>query len=253
MHRCTVGAVLTFWSFDTAPTVIGAMSEMATPHRTAGHPNCEHFVHWQQINTSHRRWRHSFPDWTMVKRGIWKHVWNQLWYYWINIYFNFSDFISMDANKQFAVKEYKQYAANMEIVVKNVFVKTHHFIDLIKCYYELLYRVYIIIIIEIFEINADLILQMSFKVFNDWIKPNDFILILLVFKIYPRMTDMNASSLIFIQRAIVMRKTMNEMRKIHVNRQINDVFNIQNGSNNILIHELPLNSFILIHRKNKTD
>ena len=34
----TDGAVLTFWSFDTAPTVIGAVSEMATPHRTAGHP-----------------------------------------------------------------------------------------------------------------------------------------------------------------------------------------------------------------------
>ena len=35
----TDGALLTFWSFDTAPTVISAMSEMATPHRTAGHPS----------------------------------------------------------------------------------------------------------------------------------------------------------------------------------------------------------------------
>ena len=34
----TDGAVLTFRSFDTAPTVIGAVSEMTTPHRTAGHP-----------------------------------------------------------------------------------------------------------------------------------------------------------------------------------------------------------------------
>ena len=35
----TDGAVLTFWSFDIAPTVIGAVSDMATPHRTAGQPN----------------------------------------------------------------------------------------------------------------------------------------------------------------------------------------------------------------------
>ena len=55
----------------------------------------------------------------------------------------------------------------MEIIVKNIFVKIHHSIDLIECYHESLCRVYIIITIEIFEINADLVLQMSFKTFND--------------------------------------------------------------------------------------
>ena len=67
------------------------------------------------------------------------------------------------------------------------------------------------------------------------------------------MTDMNASSFTFIQRTIVMRKTMNEMRKIHANRQINDVFNIRNDLNNILIHELFFNSLVLVYREDKTD
>ena len=66
------------------------------------------------------------------------------------------------------------------------------------------------------------------------------------------MIDMNAFSFKLTQRTIVIRKTMDEMRKIHVNRQINDVFNIRNCSNSILIHRLPLNSLVLVHRKGKT-
>ena len=67
---------------------------------------------------------------------------------------------------------------------------------------------------------------MSFKIFNDSVKSNDFVFILFVFNVYLRMIDMNALSFTFTQRTIAMRKTMNEMRKIHATRQINDVFNI---------------------------
>ena len=114
----------------------------------------------------------------------------------------------------------------MGIIVKNVFVKVHYSINLMKRYHGPLRRVYIIITTEIFEINADLVLQMSFKVFNDSIKSNGFVSTLFVFDVYSRMIDMNASLFIFIQRTTAMRKTMNEVRKIHANHQINDVFNI---------------------------
>ena len=99
----------------------------------------------------------------------------------------------------------------MEIIVKNVFIEVHHSIDLIECYHGSLCRVYIIIIIEIFKINANLVLQMSFKVFNDLIRSNGFVSTLLVFDAYSRMTDMNASSLTLTQRAIAMRKAMDEV------------------------------------------
>ena len=140
----------------------------------------------------------------------------------------------------------------MKIIVKNVFVKAHHSIDLIERYHELLRRIYIIIIIEIFRINANLILQMSFKALNDSIRSNGFVFILFVFEAYLRIIDMNASSFTFTQRTIVMRKTMDEMRKIHANHQINDVFNIRNDPNSTLIHELPLNSLVLVYREGKT-
>ena len=87
-----------------------------------------------------------------------KHVWNQLWYCWIDTYLGPLDFISTDAGKQFAAKEFKQYAANMGIIVKKVSVEAHHSIDLIECYYGPLRRVYAIITIEIPGINADLAL-----------------------------------------------------------------------------------------------
>ena len=93
---------------------------------------------------------------------------------------------------------------------------------------------------------------MSFKALNDSVRPNGLVPILLVFGAYPRMTDMNAPSFTLTQRATAMRKTMDEMRKIHANRQINDVFNIWNGSNSTLIHGLPLNSLVLVYRESKT-
>ena len=188
-----------------------------------------------------------------LKEVFAKHVWNQLRYCWIDTYFGLFDFIFMNAGKQFAAKEFKQYAANMRIIVKNVSVKAHHSIGLIERYHGPLRRIYTIIIIEIFGINADLVLQMSFKTFNDSVEPNGLVFTLLVFKAYSRMTDMNASSFTLTQRAIAMRKTMDEMRKIHANRQINDVLNIRNGPNSTLIHGLPFNSLVLVYRESKTD
>ena len=114
----------------------------------------------------------------------------------------------------------------MGIIVKNVPVEVHHSIGLIECYHGPLRRVYTIITTEISEINADLVLQMSFKALNDSVEPNGLVFTLLFFGAYPRMTDMNASSLTLIQRTTAMRKAMDEVWKIHANRQINDVFNI---------------------------
>jgi hypothetical protein len=46
-----------------------------------------------------------------------------------------------------------------------------------------------------------------------------------------------------------MRKTMNEVRKSIVIRQLNDALNIWNDSSSILIHNLSLNSDVLVYRK----
>lgn len=72
----------------------------------------------------------------------------------------------------------------MEIIVKNVRVKTHHSIRLIKYYYGPFPQVYTIITAEILEIKPKLALQMLLKAFKNLIESNNFLLISLVFGVY---------------------------------------------------------------------
>jgi hypothetical protein len=182
-----------------------------------------------------------------------RHVWDQLRFCWINTYLRSSNVITSDVDKQFTFREFKHYADNMSITVKIVFIETHHSIDMMKRYHESLRRVYSIITIEISEIDSELALQMTFKVINDSIEFNDLIFILLVFEVYFRMTEMNASSFTIIQRVIVMKKIMNEIRKFNAIHQMNDVLNTRNDLIITLIHELSLNSPVLIFRESNID
>jgi hypothetical protein len=181
-----------------------------------------------------------------------RRVWDQFRTCWIDTYLRSSDVIITDSDKQFVSREFKSYADNMKIIVKIVSVEAHHSIEMMKRYHESLRRAYSIISAEISEIDSELALQMTFKTINDSIELNDLISILLVFNVYFRMIEMNVSSSIITQRAIVMKKTMNEVRKMHATRQINDALNIKNNSI-FLIHNLSLNSLVLIFRKSNTD
>jgi hypothetical protein len=162
-----------------------------------------------------------------------------------------SDVITADADKQFVAREFKQYAVNMRIIVKTTVVETHHSIEMMKRYHDSLRRVYAIITIEISNINLEIALQMTFKVINDSIEFDELILTLLVFDVYLRMIDMNVSSFTITQRTIAMRKAMKEVQKFIAIRQMNDALNTRNDLIIILIHELSLNSFVLIFRENK--
>jgi hypothetical protein len=108
---------------------------------------------------------------------------------------------------------------------------------------------YVIIIAKISDIDSNSTLQMTFKALNDSVELNELIFTLLVFEAYLRMIEMNASSSTITQRFIAMRKTMNEVRKSIVARQINDALNTRNDSFSILIHVLLLNSDVLVYRE----
>jgi hypothetical protein len=202
---------------------------------------------------------HLVNEITRFQAGRWlkdisaKHVWDQFRICWIDTYLRSFDVITNDADKQFISKEFKHYADNMRIIVKIVSIETHHSIEMMKRYHESLRRIYSIITIEISEIDFELVLQMTFKVINDSIEFNDLISTLLIFEIYFRMIEMNASSSIIIQRAIAMKKTMNEVRKFNAFRQMNDVLNTRNESFTSLIHDLSLNSQVLMFREDNID
>ncbi len=170
---------------------------------------------------------------------------------WIDTYLESLDLITSDTNKQFIAREFKQYAANINIRINIIFVESHHSIEMIKWYHELLRRVYAIIVAKMSEIDSNSILQMTFKTLNDSINFDDLIFTLQIFDAYSRMIEMNV--LTITQRFIAMRKAMNEVRKLNVIRQINNALNTRNDSSSTLIHNLSLNFSVLVYRERNDD
>lgn len=74
-----------------------------------------------------------------------QHVWNQLRLYWIDIYLGPLDLVIADAGSQFMVKEFRPYAANIRIIIKNTSVEGYHFINMIEHYHGLQWQIYSII------------------------------------------------------------------------------------------------------------
>jgi hypothetical protein len=99
--------------------------------------------------------------------------------------------------------------------------------------------------------SKEVALQASFKAINDSAGPNGLVPTLLVYGALPRVVDSDPPSLTVSQRATVYRKAMAEIRKLQAKRQINDALNTRNGPNTLRIHDLPLNSDVLVFRENQ--
>lgn len=101
----------------------------------------------------------------------------------------------------------------MDIIVKNALVKTYHSIGMVVRYYRSLWQVYLIITTKIPGIKPNLALQMSFKAINNLMGFNGLDATLLIFGTYPRITKLDALSLLIPQRAMAIKKAMDELRK----------------------------------------
>jgi hypothetical protein len=95
-------------------------------------------------------------------------------------------------------------------------------------------------------------LQMAFKAINDSAGPDGLIPTLLVFGAYPRMTEFDAPSPTTTQRATAIKKAMAEIQKMRAKRQVADALNTRNGPNTDGIHNLELNSQVLVWREGNT-
>jgi hypothetical protein len=96
------------------------------------------------------------------------------------------------------------------------------------------------------RINKIIILQMIVKTINDTVEPDDLMLTLLVFDAYSRMHVMNSSISSINQRAMTIEKAMIEMKKFRAERQVADALNTRNDLIVISIHDLSLNSNVLV-------
>lgn len=101
----------------------------------------------------------------------------------INTYLKLFNIILINVDNKFITKKYKQYTANIEIVVKNVLIKIYDFIELIKYYYALFCWIYNIIIIKLLKIKIKFALQIFFKILNNLLKLNSLVSRFLVFSV----------------------------------------------------------------------
>ena len=182
-----------------------------------------------------------------------KHIWDQLRAYWIDTYLGPLNIISSDVGKQFIAREFKQYVANIGIIIKNVPVEAYHSIGLVECYHDLFCQIYSIIIAKLPGIKPKLTLQIFFKAIKDSVRPNTLVSIPLVFGAYPYITDIDAPSPSINQCSMAMCKAMEEVRRSHVSCQVNDALNTRNGPSDSLIHDLPINSQVLVFREGNVD
>jgi hypothetical protein len=96
------------------------------------------------------------------------------------------------------------------------------------------------------RINKNIILQMIVKTINDTAESDELVSTLLVFEAYSRMHVMNSSISSINQRVMTIEKAMIEMKKFRAERQVADALNIRNDLIVTSIHDLSLNSNVLI-------
>lgn len=90
---------------------------------------------------------------------------------------------------------------------------------------------------------------MFFKVINNSIGSNRLVFILLVFGTYSRITKLDASFPSISQHTMATKKALDKVQKYTASQQINDTLNICNRTFTIFVHDLSINSIILVYQK----
>jgi hypothetical protein len=137
----------------------------------------------------------------------------------------------------------------MAIIIKAVPVEAHWSIGVVKRYHAELRRAYQMIT-EDLDVSKEIALQMAVKAINDTAGPDDLVPTLLVFGAYPRMHAMDPPAPSITQRAMTIEKAMIEIRKFRAERQVANALNTRNGPIVTPVHDLPLNSDVLVWRDN---
>ena len=90
---------------------------------------------------------------------------------------------------------------------------------------------------------------MAVKAVNDTASPNRLVLTLLVYGAYLRISNLGPPAPSITERAAAIRKVMAEIVKLRAKQTVNNALYHRNGPNTTLVHNLPLNSKVLMWRK----
>ena len=201
---------------------------------------------------------HVVDEGTRYQAGQWlqnisaTHTWDTLRKCWIDTYLGPPDQLVADAGKQFTSKEFNQHATTMGIKVKIVPIEAHNSIGIVERYHGPVRRAYSIISTEIQGIDKDMALQMAFKAVNDTAGPNGLVPTLLVYGALPRMVEYDAPSPTVAQRSAALKKAMAEIQKMRAKRQVTEALKTRNGPSTTEIHDLTINSDVLVWREGNT-
>ena len=99
------------------------------------------------------------------------------------------------------------------------------------------------------DIHKELALQMAVKAVNNTTGPNRLVPTLLVYGAYPRMSNLDPPAPSITNRAAAIRKAMAEIVKLRAKQAVNSALHHRNGPDTTLVHNLLLNSEVLIWRE----
>ena len=192
----------------------------------------------------------SFQAARFLKSRSAKDAWEALQECWIDTYQGPPDYIVTDAGTNFASEEFRNRAKVMTVQVEEVPVEAHNSIGKIERYHGPLRRAFRVIQDELGESTSkENILQMAVKAINDTAGPDGLVPTLLVFGAYPRLVDTSPPSPSVAQRAQAIKKAMQEVRKMHAERKVNDALGMRNGPNTERTLNLPLQSNVVVYRE----
>lgn len=180
-----------------------------------------------------------------------KHTWDTLRLCWIDVYLGPPDYILHDAGKNFVSREFRQLASSVAITTKSVPVEAHWSIGIVERYHAVLRQAYQIISDDLqgTGLSRESALQMAVKSVNDTAGSNGLVPTLLVFGAYPRMHELDPPAPSISQRAAAIKKAMDEVQKYRAEQQVADALNTRNGPVVNHLHDLPLNSDVLVWRE----
>jgi hypothetical protein len=90
---------------------------------------------------------------------------------------------------------------------------------------------------------------MAIKAVNNTAGPNGLVPTLLVYGAYLRISNLGPPALSITEQAAIIRKAMAEIVKLRAKQAVNNALYYRNGPNTTLVHDLPLNSEVLVWRK----
>lgn len=170
---------------------------------------------------------------------------------WSLIYIGPPAYIAHDPGRNFIGPAFKQGAVEDGVTLSPQPVEAHNSIGKVERYHTPLRRAYDLFLKGFPSIAKEERLQLAVKAVNDTAGPNGLVPTLLVFGAYPRISMLDAPPELTMERAKIVRKAMEEIRRLKASTGVRDALKMRNGPMTSHLADLPPGSNVLVWRAAK--